>query len=335
MKKPWRILLALLTAILVFLLARSLTRGPLSLRRLDDHPLYVMHYAGDYGFDQYLQTGVYPSQPASSAAEVETEAWGCTVFAALNPAGERLLGRNFDWYADHPALLLFTDPPDGYASVAMVDLWYLDYTGDSIGLFERQNLSRAPYLPFDGMNEMGVAVGMMALPYGNGMRDPALRTLEDLDVIRLVLDFAASVDQAIELLNQYNVRFSVEIPLHYLIADASGESAVIEYVAGEMRVLRNEQSWQVATNFIISEEQPQGASSSCRRYNKAYQTLEDQQGSLTSPQALALLEGVSQSGSFPTIWSVLYNLTTGEISVVMDRNYQEIYTFQLKRNLTP
>jgi hypothetical protein len=335
MKKTWRILLALLTALLVFLLARSLTRGPLSLRRLDDHPLYVMHYAGDYGFDQYLQTGVYPSQPASPEEAAEAEAWGCTVFAALSPAGERLLGRNFDWYADHPAMLLFTNPPDGYASVSMVDLWYLDYTGDSIGLFERQNLSRTPTIPFDGMNEMGVAVGMMALPYGNGMRDPALHTLEDLEVMRLVLDYAASVDQAIELLNGYNVRFSVDIPLHYLIADAGGHSTVIEYVAGEMRVLPNEAPWQVATNFILSEEQPDGAASSCRRYNRAYQTLEDQHGSLTSPQALDLLEQVSQSGSFPTIWSVLYNLTTGEINVVMDRNYQEIFTFQLKRTSTP
>ena len=190
------------------LVAARFTRGPLSLRRLDDHPLYVMHYAGDYGFDQYLQTGVYPDQPASPAERRRcAEAWGCTVFAALNADGERLLGRNFDWYADHPALLLFTDPPDGYASVSMVDLWYLGYTGDSIGLFERQDLSRAPYIPFDGMNEMGVAVGMMALPSGNGIRDPALRTLEDLEVIRLVLDYAASVDQAIELLQDYNVRF--------------------------------------------------------------------------------------------------------------------------------
>ena len=33
-------------------------------------------------------------------------------------------GRNFDWEFS-PALLLFTDPPDGYASVSMVDLTFL------------------------------------------------------------------------------------------------------------------------------------------------------------------------------------------------------------------
>ena len=333
MKKRWLVLIGVLALAAIVLLVRLLSRGPLSLRRVDDHPLYVMHYAGDYGFDHYLESGVYPGQTAARPpAAVD---WGCTVFATLSANGDRLLGRNFDWYADHPALLLFTHPPDGYASVSMVDLWYLGYTRDSIGLFERDALVRAPYLPFDGMNEMGVAVGMMALNSGDGLRDPALRTLEDLEVIRLVLDYAANVDQAITLLHNYNVRFEAGIPLHYLIADASGSSAVIEYVSGEMRVLRNEQPWQVATNFIISAEQPLGANSSCPRYNTAYQTLAGSHGLLTAPLALDLLQSTSQSGSFPTIWSVVYNLTSGEVSLVMDRHYDQIYTFQLKRTTNP
>lgn len=335
MKKIWIGLVGLGVVGLGVTAALVLRRGPLSLRRLDDHPLYVMYYAGDYGFDEYLRTGEYPDKVGFAAQDALVEPWGCTVFAALSGEGDRLLGRNFDWYADHPALLLFTDPPDGYASVSMVDLWYLGYTGKDIGLDERDALQRAPYLPFDGMNEKGVAMGLMALPYGDGMRDPALRTLEDLELVRLVLDYAASVEEAINLLEEYNVRFEGGIPLHYLIADAGGDSAVIEYVAGELRVLRREQPWQVATNFVLSVEQPQGAASSCPRYNTAYQTLKDYQGALTSPQALKLLNSTSQSGDFPTIWSVVYNLTRGEIRVVMDRNFDQVYTFQLKRTFLP
>jgi hypothetical protein len=335
MKKTWLVLGGVLALGTIGLVARLLSRGPLSLRRVDNHPLYVMRYAGDYGFDEYLKTGEYPRWESRLREEAEEEAWGCTVFAALGEGGEQLVGRNFDWYAEHPALLLFTDPPDGYASVSMVDLWYLDYTGDTIGLFERQALARAPYLPFDGMNEMGVGVGIMAVPGANGLRDPALRTLEDLEVVRLVLDYAANVEEAIELLQGYNVHFEGGVPLHYLIADAGGHSAVIEYVAGEMRVLRNEQPWQVSTNFIISAEQPEGATSSCRRYNSAYHRLEDNQGLLTGAQALDLLAETSQAGDYPTIWSAVYNLTSGEISLVMDRNYEQVYTFQLKRMNTP
>ena len=334
MKKIWLVLGGVLVLGTIGLVARLLSRGVLSLRRIDEHPLYVMRYAGDYGFDDYLKSGVYPGETAAARTQTVVD-WGCTVFATLSGDGERLLGRNFDWYADHPALLLFTNPKEGYASVSMVDLWYLDYTGDTIGLFERQALARAPYLPFDGMNEMGVGVGIMAVPGGNGQRDPAMRTLDDLEVVRLVLDYAASVEEAIELLQGYNVRFEGGVPLHYLIADAGGHSAVIEYVGGEMRVLRNEQSWQVSTNFIISEEQPEGATSSCRRYNTAYHKLEDNQGLMTGAQALDLLADTAQAGDFPTIWSAVYNLNSGEISLVMDRNYEKVYTFQLKRTTNP
>jgi hypothetical protein len=335
MKKIWVGLVGLGVIGLGLVIDLTFTRGPVGLWKIDDHPLYVMRYAGDYGFDEYLKTGEYPRWESRQSEEAVEEAWGCTVFAALGEGGERLLGRNFDWYADHPVLLLFTDPPRGYASVSMVDLWYLGYTGKDIGLDEREALARAPYLPFDGMNEKGVAMGLMALPYGDGMRDPALRTLEDLELVRLVLDYAASVEEAIDLLEGYNVRFEGGIPLHYLVADAGGDSAVIEYVSGELRVLRHEQPWQVATNFILSVEQPVGAASSCPRYNTAYQTLQDSHGSLTSPHALDLLASTSQSGDFPTIWSAVYNLTTGEISIVIDRNYAQVYTFQLKRTPNP
>ena len=54
--------------------------------------------------------------------------WACTTYTAHTPQGETLLARNFDWYR-HPAMLLFTDPPDGYASASMVDLSYLGFDG--------------------------------------------------------------------------------------------------------------------------------------------------------------------------------------------------------------
>ena len=50
--------------------------------------------------------------------------WACSLFAALGSADASLYGRNFDW--DHsPALMLFADPPGGFASVSMVDIAYL------------------------------------------------------------------------------------------------------------------------------------------------------------------------------------------------------------------
>jgi hypothetical protein len=280
-----------------------------SLRKVDNYPLYEMHYDGDYGFGEYLRKGG-GELPTPEAGLSKTErAFGCTCFAALAQGGETIFGRNFDWY-ENPALILFTDPPEGYASVSMVDITYLGYEKGISASANRQALLRAPFLPFDGMNEYGLAVGMMAVDYADGGNDPQKMSLGDLEVIRLMLDYARDVSEGLALLQNYNVRFG-DVPIHYLVADRAGNSAVIEYVGGERRVLQNQQPWQVATNFLISEVLPEKGQAPCWRYNQASQALEQAGGRLSPDAAMALLQSVSLTGDYPTRWSVVYNLSTG------------------------
>jgi hypothetical protein len=305
-----------------------------TLRRLDDFPFYEMHYLGDYGFAEYLERGGGAVEGGNLYRSTHVDQrWACTGFAALGEAGEKLVGRNFDWY-HHPALVLFTHPPDGYASVSMVDISYLGIGEQFPDEEKQQALLRAPFLPFDGMNENGLAVGMMAVAHAEGGHDAQKMTLDDLEVIRLLLDYARDVPEAIELLQKYNVRFG-EVPLHYLVADRQGNSAVIEYLGDEMQVITNTQPWQVSTNFVISEQNPVGSYSSCWRYNTAYASLEEKGGSLTSDAAMELLSAVSQSGDYPTIWSVVYNLSQGEVRIVIDRRYQQVYSFDLVEGSEP
>jgi hypothetical protein len=46
---------------------------------------------------------------------------------------------------------------------------------------------------------------------------------------------------------------------------------------------------------------------------------------------MGLLKNVSQAGTTGTIWSVVYNLSRGQVQVVMDREYGQIFTFELRR----
>jgi len=85
-----------------------------SLNKLDDFPLYTMHYYGDYELPNL-------APQASPPQDMQ-----CTCFSTKTERGSQLLGRNFDW-DDHPALLLYTDPPDRYASVSMVDISFLGF----------------------------------------------------------------------------------------------------------------------------------------------------------------------------------------------------------------
>jgi hypothetical protein len=257
--------------------------------------------------------------------------WGCTCFIAYgNPANPQF-GRNFDWHDCIP-LLLFTNPPNGYASISIVDLEYLGYTRANLpdGGGDKTALLETPGYPFDGMNEKGVTVGMMAVPAARAPYDPKKISLGELGTIRLILDFAASTDEAIALLGNYNLRIE-DPPIHYLIADPGGHSAVIEYINGTMSVLKNGEPWHVSTNFIITGSGAP-AVSPCWRYNTAYSELRTANGVMSSEGALGLLSRVSQAS---TIWSVVYGMSGGTVLVATQRGYAGALKFTLGESLPP
>ena len=315
--------LAVLVALVPLLGSRARTLA--SFKKVDGAPLYVMHFYGDYGFDEFLETGIAGGPDSGATGSPWGAPWACTVFAALSHESEPLLGRSFDWHNQY-ALLLFTHPPGGYDSASLVDVSYVGLDGGAPSPAERLRVLDAPYWPFDGMNEHGLAVGMMAVPRAKDEADPQRVTIGSLHAMRLILDQARTVDEAISLLESYNVDFGDGPPLHYLIADAQRNAAVIEFLGGRMNVLPNEEPWQVATNFLISGISPQDGTRLCPRYARAYDTLQ-QAGGMTSPtQAMTLLADVSQPN---TMWSVVYGLTSGEISLSMDRYYDQVHAFSL------
>ncbi len=296
-------------------------------RKVDEHPLYVMRYYGDYHLERFLRTDAGDATRLERApAEVALD-WACTCFASLNCESALLLGRNFDWMEPNPALLLFAAPTDAYASVSMVDISYLGFASGIPSWSDRSRLLDAIYMPFDGMNEFGLAVSMMAVPEANCGHDPQKQTISGLNAIRLMLDYAKDVGEAVALLSDYNIAFGGP-PLHYLVADATGSSAVVECVDGDMRVLYSDTPWQVSTNFVISERDADEYDSGCWRYRSAQIALRDVDGCLSREQAMALLEDVSQPG---TLWSIVYGISGGYLDVAMGRKYSNVYTFTLSR----
>ena len=306
---------------------------------MDDYPLYTMHYYGAYNQrvsslqgDKWLPS-VNLSNPSAVAS---SPVWACSLFVALGDVDSMLYGRNFDWEYS-PALLLFTDPPDGYASVSMVDIAYLGFGGvragtlTSLPLAERQSFLDAPFWPFDGMNEHGLAIGMAAVPPGQMRSDPDKETMGSLRVIREVLDHAGNVDEAIAVFHNYNIDMEGGPSIHYLIADSSGRSVLVEFYQGEMVVFPNETAWHLATNFLrASAEGPvlSEAEGECWRYDRISQRLTEAQGRMTAQDAVDLLAEVSQES---TQWSVVYGMSSGDIRVTMGREYDDVHILQQRR----
>jgi len=325
-----RILLGLVIMLSTALLILSVflynpVRTLATLEKVDDFPLYVMHYKGTYLFDLFAEEGIEwaPYQKLYKAVNPDA----CTSFAAPTADSDVVFGRNLDW-SHRSSLLLFTDPPDGYASVSLVDLYYLGLEGlQEIPWSKRFVLLAAPYAAIDGMNECGVAIAQNAVPERNTPKDPNKPTLLNSQIVRLVLDHAHDVEEGLELIQQYNVEFAGP-PVHFHLADASGASAIVEYLDGGLNIVRAGTPWQVSTNYLFSEE----IKPDCWRYNKATEILSESEGIASNEAAMDLLEAVKQDH---TVWSIVYGLNSGHIGLAMGKDYDHAHAFHLEMQDTP
>ena len=163
------------------------------------------------------------------------------------------------------------------------------------------------------MNERGVAVAMAAVPAARSPRGDAVGSL---GVMRLVLDRAASVDEAVAIFRRTAVDFTGGPPLHYMVADATGASAVIEYVA--RRACTCCAAQRVMTNFVLTGDAPADD-----RYRTAT-------AGLAAHDAGVGARGCCSRVKQPhTRWSVAYDLRARKVHVVMGQRYGRVLTFNL------
>lgn len=291
--------------------------------------LFEMTYSADYAFDRYIQIGGSPeinffnthiyNQPKHAIPSPNTP-FGCADFCGKNQDGHVIFGRNFDQTYNGvavPILILHTKPANGYASLSVV---YLPYLQNNQG--EKSDiLLTAPYYPIDGMNEAGLAVSVLYEPEEIAGTDPHKITIWHCCLLRLMLDYAKTVDEAITLLQSYNIDFGVN---HMIVADRSGDSAVIESIQGQMKVIRSGKPWQVVTNYKLYGVDPEDLTQ-CWRYKAVWTYLKNTNGVISSTEGMALLGSISQD----TYWSTIYDLESGEAQLACVKNYQRIKTFNL------
>lgn len=340
------ILISMSAALIVIALFFNEIRTLATLKKVDDYPMYQMRYYGDYGFDEFLKVG------AKSDSDIEkfitkrllkglpidlgVTGGGCTAFVTRNEKGELIFGRNFD-FTYTPSLQIITEPRNGYKSISTVNLTFAGYSEDKLpkGFSIDSFLTlAAPYLPFDGMNEKGLVIALLAVPEAKPPYSESKVTLNTTTAIRLVLDKAANVDEAVELLKQYNIYFSGDIECHYLIADADGNSVLVEYWDGELKVVTVPENYQIASNFIAYNGLNIGEGyDEFDRYNRVKATIEENNGILTEEQAIDLLSEIGVYGDYgedKLQWSVIYNINNLKGNIFTGRNKNKLISFNLE-----
>ncbi len=304
-----------------------------SIKKINDIPVYEMNYKGEYAFDKYLKTGsknyneyinYMDANLLKGIPKIYYDNFECSTFFAKTPEGDYILARNLDTEVTIP-FVLKTNSQNGFKTLGMANLHNVNW--NNTNLVSKLTALAAPYYTFDGMNEKGVAIGGMSVPKGSksDINDNKI-TLYDYAVVRLTIEKAISVEDAIKQLLQYNIKMADKYPSHYMIADADGNSAVIDYVDGEMKIVKKEGNYQIATNMLsFNNEKHLGYSSD--RYRAFEKTLSETDGIISIEDAFKLLEENTTPGEAK--WSSIYNLTDKTMSVEFYGDYEKTYIYRL------
>lgn len=358
--------------------------------RNDDHldgAVYSMNVKGDFYLDDFVAQGGVKSDSEligfitdnithgvvdlnMTAPEI-----GCSSFTATAENGDVLFARNYD-FSKTNTMLVFTEANEGrHATISTVDLQFLgvDVDQNMTSLMDKVICLAAPYAPLDGVNDAGVSCGIY-MTYQGG--ETTVATSQDTDkpdftsttLLRLILDYADNVEEAVEIASTYDLHDSANTSYHYMVADASGKSAILEWTADgatdttdndgaarTLKVIYNDQDdhigereaasdYQVITNFVLQPgyydgvpaEEKKGAD----RYDRLYEELQKTNALVTDEQAAMDILSIVGRRSWNnddsngcTVHSAVYNLTQKSVLWVSNENYDDptaIYTFSLE-----
>lgn len=320
-----------------------------TLTDVNDGKLYTMDYTADYQLDALLEANVTDVEGmvrflqktllAGGIASLGAVDAGCSAFTASSEEGQILYGRNFDYKMDMTAVLVRTAPENGYRSIGLANVGWIGYTAGTLndGTTDLSMAAFFPYLLMDGMNEKGLAMSVLKLRGDPTLQDTGKNKISTTVALRLVLDRAATVDEALALLDEYDMQSSMpEANFHFLLADASGKAVVLEYLPNGQRMVYDQ---NYVTNFYLTENVPYAPVRGKDRYDLIEQTLIFKKGVMSEAEVMALLAVIGQpeteEATSMTQWSVVYNLTdlTGRVAVV--REYDNVFRFSLDGMIQP
>src|SRR5574344_994324 len=325
----------------------------------DKGRIYEVNYTLDYKLDEALNANIEGTAslvkfamehlmdiPLPKEAGISYGA-GCSAFACPDAdSNDFLMGRNFDFnHRDStgervmiPVIAVHTAPRGGKKSVSFVDGLFVTYTSGfyTDGKSDLSLLMAFPYLMMDGINEDGFAISVLKLEGKPTLQqEPGKKKIFTTVAMRMLLDRASTVDQAISMLKEYNMCMDKDprASYHFFMADAKGNYAIVEYVDSDiqvnpskMDVLPGADTWRYVTNFYVSptmKNTPYGSIESTHgkdRYNVLKESLKAQNYRLTEPQVMEILgkvyQGPKSEGSTGfTQWSEMINLSDKEVKM--------------------
>lgn len=271
-------------------------------------------------FDKHLY-----GAPNVFSIDDDSVGFGCATFAAVTPEGDHIFGRNFD-LMETDTLLVYSHPDGCYESIGVTGLAFFG-TGENAQVDPDSALGKfvmviTPYLVLDGMNEKGVAAGILQVNIDEPHQDNGKPDLPVYMAIRGILDTCASVDEALALLESYDIHSDLG-NYHLFITDRSGRYVVVEWLDNEMVVTE----YPYCTNSVIAP----GKYFDMGDPDDRISTIDENLGPslvATEQEAMDILDKVHNKQGL-TEWSCVYNLDNFTVSICLDADFGTTYTFSV------
>ncbi len=329
-----------------------------SIKKITDYDeginLYRMNVSYDYDLDKLINYGITDDQSFIDAVvktalpllpvHIKAPDFSCSAFSLTTEDGNVMMGRNYDFKNNTSAMLVYCEPEDGYKSVAFAALDNVNANAADKNIKSKLSCLTAPFICLDGMNEKGVSIAVLTLdsePARQSTGKPAIATTL---AIRLVLDRAATTEEAVELLKQYDMLATSNRDYHFYINDASGDGRVVEWDChSDTRELVATKTRTVTNFFILYADKVTGYEKNGiyghgkDRYEYIEDILDEEEGSYGIDTAWRALKKASQlpkanETTSNTQWSVVFNNSEKTLEFVFHRNWEDIVTYDLETN---
>lgn len=318
----------------------------------DGYNLYRMDVKYDYSIENVINRGIEDDQMMIDSmikevlpllpVTIKVPNFGCTSFSLTDMDGDVHMGRNYDFKRDTSAMLVYCTPKDGYKSVAVAALDNVSANVPDENIKKKLASLAAPFICLDGINEKGVSISVLTLDSEPVRQNTGKPVISTTLAIRLVLDRAATTEEAVELLRSYDMYSASGRDYHFYITDASGDGRVVEYdCESETRELVATPTEAVTNFFILYKEkalpnQKNGIYGHGReRYDAVMKVLEEEKGNYTNDTVWTAMKSAAQNPNpvdvtSNTQWSVSYNNTDLTAEIVIRRNWEDIIHFELE-----
>ena len=323
-----------------------------TLKQIDDN-LWVMDYKCSYNLDGILENGTKGIMDAvrflqkevhfpNLVPNPENDGFACSTYNAKTPEGDYILGRNFDYKAA-PCLVCWTNPENGYKSMSVVNTTFFIHGTKYFPMSKAKNHLRslaAPYTSMDGINEKGFSIAVLEIKSKATKQKTGKKPFITTVAIHAALDKCATVKEAIELFASYDMQDLLGINYHYQLADAQGNSAIIEYVDNKMVVISQEEGKKnlMLTNYFLTPGGDNHDGRGYDRYEKMETTLKANDGTLTMDEAMKLLSEVVLNYRHKTfkhmvitLWSSVYNCSEKSMNICVGMDYNTEYKFYVDK----